>query len=62
MVYSVKVGTRVALLDRILVAADGIRGSQRSCNEQLALFTAKRQSVLGPAVGVSKTCLMHSSV
>ena len=60
-VYSVKVGTRDALLGRILDAADHIRNSA-SCNEQLAHFTTERQPVLRPAVAFSKTSFKHRSV
>jgi hypothetical protein len=58
LVYSVKVGTRGALLSRILDAADRIRNSG-SCNEQLAQLTTERQPVLRPAVAFSKTSLKH---
>jgi hypothetical protein len=37
MVYSVDVGTRIALLVRIMDAADRVRNSQRICDERLAL-------------------------
>jgi hypothetical protein len=45
MVYSLKVGTRDALLDGIVDATGGIRSSQR----KLALFTTERQRALRSA-------------
>ena len=61
LVYSVKVGTRDALLGRTLDAADRIRNSG-SCDEQLAQFTTERQPVLRPAVAFSKTRFKHRSI
>ena len=62
LVYSVKVGTRDALLGRILDAADCIKNSQRKRNEQLAQFTTERQPVLRTAVAFSKTSFKHRSI
>jgi len=60
MFYSVKVGTRVALLGCILDAADRIRQSQRKL--QLAQFTTERQPMLQPVVAFSKTIFKHRSI
>jgi len=60
LVYSVKVGTRDALLGRILDAADCIKNSQRKRNEQLAQFTT--EPALRPAVAFSKNSFKHRSI
>jgi hypothetical protein len=45
LVYSVEVGTRDALLGRILVAADRIRNSQWKLHEQLAQWNFQKPAL-----------------
>ena len=62
LVYRVKVGTRDALLGRILNAAGCINNSQRKLQRATAQFTTEWQPVLRPAVAFSKTRFKHRSI
>jgi hypothetical protein len=59
MVYSVKDGTRDALLGHMVDTAD--QAVSGSCNEQSMLFTIELRGALQQRVEMSKTCSEHRS-
>jgi hypothetical protein len=59
LVYSVKVGTRDALLGLFWIPQTESATVSVSCNEQFAQLTTERQPVLRPVVAFSKTSFKH---
>ena len=62
LVYSVKVGTRDALLGRILDAADRIRNSQQKLQRATRAVHNQAAAFVAAAGGIFKTSFKHRSV